>query len=233
MATKLMLISDLMLRLQKCKPSDDFELSSSQVAFWLTNERDELVKQYLDGRLQSNLNVDNYFIKKESCKALNEETDPCVDEDQERIYIRLKKQPLDLFKDLGVVRVRSSDGSVINKAQISTIDVIDDLEFGKSSTSNLIYYRDGKTKLVIEGIPVGLKDIVEIIVWYIPKENILDLQDDDEVTIPNELIPMLMERAEDTAKRQMFGFADLTNDGVDDIPSVPPYQQRPIVNNAG
>ncbi len=196
------------------------------------SKRDEIVKQYLDSKLQSNQSIDNYFIKKESCKALNEETDPCIDEDKEKIYIKLKRQPLDLFKDLGVIRVKTSDGSTINKAQISTIDFIDDLEFAKPSTANLIYYRDGKVKLVIEGIPEGLKNIVEIIVWYVPKENILDLNDDDEVTIPNELIPMLMERSEELARRQMFGFADLENNGVDDTPSVLPYQPKQV-SNAG
>lgn len=217
MSTKTMLISDLMLRLQNGKPSDDYELSRTQAAFWLSNIKDQVIKEYIDTRLEERIAIDDYFFKQESCKAINEESDPCIDEDAERIYIRLKYQPLDLYKDMGVVRLRTSEGSTINKAKINTIDIVGDLEFGKPSVRNLVYYRDGKTKIVIEGIPKGLKDTVEIIVWYIPKEDLLNMNDDDEVRIPSELIPELMERAEELGRRQMSGMEDDINNGLNDI----------------
>ena len=215
--TKNALVSDIMLKLQKGKPSDDFELEPSQVAFWITITRDGLIKEYLDDKASKGLSVDDYFVIQESCKPLNSETEPCIDDDSERIYIRLKSQPLDIYGDKGIVLIKTNEGSYIYKTRLSTVNIINNLAFAKASTKNLIYYRDGQTKLVIEGIPSSLKSIVEILVWYIPKEDVESLADDDEVSIPNELLPILLERVEEIARRQMFGIQpDLENNGKDD-----------------
>lgn len=214
---KLQLVSDIMLKLQKGKPSDDFELDESQIAFWITTERDGLIKEYLEDRVKNGLTVDDYFVIQESCKPLNNETDPCIDDDSERIYVRLKKQPLDIFGDKGIVLMKTNEGSYIYKARLSTINIINNLQFAKPSTKNLVYYRDGQTKIVIEGIPKSLEAIVEILVWYVPKEDVECLADTDEVSVPNELLPILLERVEAIARRQMFGVQpDLDNNGKDD-----------------
>lgn len=216
--TKNQLISDIILRITAGKPSDDLEIEPSQVAFWINIVRDAIVKAYLDDKVEDGLSIDDYFVIPESCKPLNSETDPCIDDDKERIYIRLKREPMDIYKDRAIVRVITNEGSFINKARLSTIDVIHNLNFAKPAINNLVYYRDGKTKLVIEGIPQEMKNVVEILVWYVPKEDILCLDDDDEVSIPNELLPEILQAVEDIARRELHGPEDKKNDGDQDIP---------------
>lgn len=216
--TKNQLISDIILRITAGKPSDDLEIEPSQVAFWINIVRDAIVKAYLDDKVEEGLSIDDYFVIQESCKPLNSETDPSIDDDKERIYIRLKKVPMEVYKDRAVVRVITNEGSFINKGRLSTIDTIHHLNYAKPSITNLVYYRDGKTKLVIEGIPLELRDVVEIIVWYVPKEDLLCLADDDEVSIPNELLPEILQAVEDIARRELYGPEDKENDGDQDIP---------------
>jgi hypothetical protein len=214
--TKNQLISDIILRVTKGLPSDDLELEPSQVAFWINIVSDLVVKEYLDAKLADGKAIDSFFIKQESCKPLNNEADPCIDDDKERIYVRLKQEPMDLYMDKAIVLMKTNEGSYIYKADLSTIDQIGLLEFAKPSTNNLVYYRDGKTKVVIEGIPRSLMSIVEIIVWYVPKQDIECLADTDEVAIPNELIGLVQEGVEDLARRQLFGVQDINNNGVDE-----------------
>lgn len=214
--TKNELISDIILRITKGKPSDDLELEPSQVAFWLDLASDTIIKQYLDAKLSEGKNIDDFFVIQESCKPLNNEADPCIDDDEERIYIRLKREPMDLFNDRSIILVKTNEGSYVYKANLNTIDMVRHLEFSKPSTSNIVYYRDGKTKLVIEGIPDSMKAVVEILVWYVPKGNISCLDDDDQVNIPSEILGLIQEAVEDTARRQMLGIQDVANNGLDE-----------------
>lgn len=213
------LISDIILRITKGKPSDDLELEPRQVAFWINIVRDELVKEYLDSKAEKGVSVDDFFVKREPCKPLVSEDFIDIPDTEERLYVCLKFPPIEVYGDRGIVRITTSEGSMIKKARLSSIDFIKKMEFSKPTENNLVYYRDGKTKIIIEGIPLALKDLFTIYVWYVPQENIEDLSDTDEVNIPNELIPELQRRVEDIARRQMFGFSDNENNGKDDLPN--------------
>lgn len=221
MATKNQLISDIILRVTKGKPADDFELEPSQVAFWINLVRDKILKTYLDSKIGNNLGIEDYFVVKEPCKALNEESEPCIDDDKERLYIKLKKEPLNILKDAAIVRIITNEGSYVKKAKITTIDWVNNLEFGKPTEDNVVYYRDGAQKIIIEGIPRAMKDEIEFFVWYMPKEDLLCMSDDEEVTIPGEFLPDLLDEVEKLARRQMYGTGDVTNDGTDDLPDRP------------
>jgi hypothetical protein len=218
--TKNQAISDIILRVTKGKPSDDLELEPLQVAFWLNIARAQLLKEYLDGKLEAGFSVDDYFVIQETRKPLNNETDPCIDADEERMYIRLKRAPVELFKDKAIVLIKTNEGSYVHKAKLDTIDTIRNLEFAKPSTKNVVYYRDGKTKLVIEGVPRSLEAVVEFLVWYIPTEDYMEMDDDCEMGLTNELAAILLDRVETIARRELFGFEDLANNGSQDIPPV-------------
>lgn len=213
--TKDQLISDVILRLTKGKPSDDLELERSQVAFWISIARDFVLKRYLEKRLTEGEPIDNTFIFKDTCKELNIESDFCLD-DCNRIYAILSKNPLDLSDDLGVVRVRTNDGQRVDKTDISAVDMIMEMEFCKPSVENLVYYREGQ-KLVIMGVPESMKDLVYITAWYVPKEDLSCLAETDEVNITPDLLMPILDAAEEIGRRQLFGPEDLENDGQQDI----------------
>lgn len=217
--TKEQLISDIILRITKGKPADDLELERSQVEFWINIVLDEMVKNYLDEKALSFQQLPNFFIVREACKAIEQEDLDCIDDLYDRMYVMLSKPVYEVVGDKGVVRVKTSDNSTIRKSSLSTIDFISNIEFAKPSLNNLVYYRDGLQKLIINGIPVQMKDVIEIIVWYVPRPDLECFADDEELPIQPDMVAELQDRVEDIARRQMFGFGDVTNDGFDDLPN--------------
>lgn len=218
--TKSQLISDIILRVTKGKPADDLELEPKQVEFWINMVLDGLVKDSLDEKIGSNDRIPDFYVVKESCKKLYQETYECVEDDDERIYVELKKPVLEILGDNAVVRVTTNEGTMIHKSRLSTIDFISNMEFAKPSTKNLVYYRDGKQKLVICGIPSSMIDVIEIFAWYVPQTDLECFDDEEELPIPSDLIEELQIRVEEIARRQMYGTGDVENDGQDDLPNV-------------
>jgi len=215
--TKDQAISDIILRLSGGKPSDDLELERSQVGFWISLARDLVLKKYLDSKLAKGESIDPSFIKRDPAKELNSELDFSSDPECEtRLYIVLDHEPLDLLEDAGVIRVRTNDGSRVDKADISTVDMISEMEFCKPSIENLVYYRQGK-RLVIMGVPLAMKDLIYITTWYVPKEDLECLTDVDEINLSSDLLVAVLDVAEEIGRRQVFGPQDLENDGQQDL----------------
>jgi len=65
--TKEMLVSDIILRISKGKPSDDQELEPRQVAFWIDQWLPFLVTDLLNKRVSMGLGIDPNYIKIEEC----------------------------------------------------------------------------------------------------------------------------------------------------------------------
>jgi hypothetical protein len=59
--------------------------------------------------------------------------------------------------------------------------------------------------------------ITQFSVYYIPKTNIQDLEDDDEVGLPDDVIGLISDAVEEKARKQMLGVEDLENDAEQDI----------------
>jgi hypothetical protein len=211
------LISDIILRITKSKPSDDLEIEPSQVAFWISNIGNEVIQKYLDNKLKSGKSIDPFFYTKESYNMMNKEDDPLIDDDKDRIYITLESQVLDLYCDNGVIRVFTTSGEKVNKTSLDSVDIVEDLEFAKSSSDNPLYYRDGSDKLVIMGIPYEMRSNLELIVWYVAKLDLECLSDTDEVKIPDELLPIILDEVEIVARREFSGAQDVENNSMDDV----------------
>jgi len=216
---KSQLVSDIILRLTKGKPADDLELEPSQVEFWINLALDEMVKEELDGLLEVGDRIPEFFVVREACKFINQEDLECIDDVYDRLYITLSKPVFNLFGDKAVVRVKASDGSIVRKSRLSTVDFLENIEFAKPASNNLVYYRDGKKKLVLKGVPVSMKDTISIIVWYVPQVELECFGPEEDLPIPADMINRLQERVEEIARRQMSGFGDVTNDGFDDLPN--------------
>lgn len=218
--TKNKLISDIILRITKSKPADDLELEPKQVAFWLSLVIESMVKDNLDGALESGQRVPDFYVLKEGFKTIYSESYSVVDEEDERLYVELNKPAMSLLNDSAIIRVITNEGSRFDKTRLSTVDFTEDMEFSKASTKNLVYYRDGKKKLVLLGVPRELIDVIKIMVWYVPQADIECFDDDEELPIPQDMLEEVQMRVEEMAKRQMYGAADVENDGEDDLPNV-------------
>ncbi len=220
MATKNQLVSDIILRIYKGKPSDDGELEPKQVAFWISMVLEGMVKDNLDALVESGQYIPDFYVIKETCRQIQEEAYDCIEEDDERLYIDLRKPVYEIQGDRGIIRIITNEGTAVNKARLSTIDDVSNMEFSKPTIRNLVYYRDGKRRVIVLGIPRELKNVVELIVWYVPHTDIECFDDDDELPISPELIEEIQLRVEDLARRQMYGTADIENDGQDDLPNI-------------
>lgn len=214
-ATKDQLISDLILRVSGGKPADDLELERSQVAFWLSQAGNAVVKADLDKKIFNGDIIDSFYIEKLECKDLIREYSICSD-GCDRLYVKLDRAPIDLRDDSGIIRVKTSEGTKVEKTTLGEVDMISQMEFCKPSTENLVYYREG-SKVVVMGIPKEMIGTVSLTIWYIPKLDIECLTEDAEVKIADYLIPLVLESAEEIARRQIYGPQDLENDGQQDL----------------
>lgn len=219
MATKNKLVSDIILRITKSKPADDLELEPKQVEFWLSIVIDSMVKDSLDNLIDSGQRLPDFYVIKEGLKPIYSEAYYSVDDEDERMYVELKKPAMTLNNDLAILRVTTNEGSFFHKTRLTTVDFTESMEFSKASTNNLVYYRDGKKRLILLGVSRELIDVIEIFVWYIPQTDIECFAGDEELPIPQDMIEEIQLRVEDLARRQMYGVADIENDGQDDLPN--------------
>lgn len=216
MATKKQLVDDIILRITKGAPSDDLELEPSQIIFWFDLVAGELVPKYLNSKMTKKEVIAPVLIEIEDNKTGVVEDVTMLDGYNDRVYITVDKTPISLDNDSGVLRVITEEGSVVNKMSIERLDTLNNLRFGKPSRDNLIYVRINN-RLYIQGLSPKHVGITKFSVYYIPTPGITDLEDDDEVKLPDEVIGLISDGVEDKARRQMNGVADNENDAEDDI----------------
>lgn len=203
-------IDDILLRVKEI--SDDAYLPKEQVAHWLSLYRDALVKEYLDELISKGKALDTFYIEREACLELQEESEECIDDTDERRYVQISKQPMSLLDDKGFVKLTTNEGVMVNRSRLESIEWVNDLPYSKPSCRNLVYYRDNK-KIVIQGTK---NTSVDFIAYYIPSYASQELSDTDEFKIHDSLVPQLMTLVEDVARREIYQRDDTDNQGEDD-----------------
>lgn len=206
------LISDIYLRVYRGKPSDDNELPRSQVLHWLVTNRDQIVKEYLDSLIKAGKPIDTYYATRQTGLTTTSEDLPDTEEEDERIYIQLTYTPMSLVNDLGVFRVVSEDGVMIDRARSESIDWVKDLKWGKPSPKRPVYYREDK-KIILEGLNYDNLETTYI-VYYIPTAGSQSLTEASDLLISGELVDLLLTKVEAMAKAEIHNTeADIQNDG--------------------
>lgn len=200
--TKEQLVSDIILRITKGKPSDDLELEHGQVEFWIDQLLPALTKEILDTKIANNLGIDSSYIKIEDCLDAKVKILDCKD-CQDNVYIDLKCTPADLFRDRGVIRVVTMDGSWVDKVSLMEIDSLRNLKFSKPSLKNLKYHRV-KDRLYIHGMTEDTLHLAQFMVSYVPTQSLTDMEPDEPVYVGDEVLPRLAEELEKIARRQMY-----------------------------
>lgn len=200
-------IDDLRLKLQKGEDSDDFPVSREQMLLWLKNNADLIAKEYLDPLIIAGKPVDSVFLQRQACELTEEEIEDC----ETRNFIELTYKPMGLSEDMGVQKVTTNDGILVDRVRHNFIDILRDLRYAKPSKKHLVWYREGK-KIFLEGFENAPN--TKFIITYIPTTDSLNPSETSDIRLPDELIQVLMERVEEIALREMQMTIDNQNDGV-------------------
>ena len=215
MPTKHQLISDIILELLQGNNSDDSELEEKQVAFWIQYHLHDLVRQEVTAEMKKGNMPPPVYIKRDEGLEMSEENVTDISDSKQRIWVDLVDEVLDLPNDRGIIRVEDYDGNLILKTSIDQLGMVRDLRFSKPSIDTPLYYRIG-TKVFVEGFNTADIDYNPLIVYYIPKQDVIAMEDTDEVLITDQLIPVLIDLCVQRGKLELYGTqADTANDGVD------------------
>ncbi len=208
-------ISDVVLQITQGAISDDSEIPQDQIAFWGTYHLNQLVTQEIFGELKNGRSIPPIYFVEEDCNVLQLQEAECGNNCQDRVYIELSGEVVDLPKDAGIVRVITEEGDQVLKVAVENIDVIKFLRFAKPSVTNLQYNRQAK-RIYIQGIDPDEILLDAITVTYVKKQDILALNDSDPIIISDQIRPILIDAVVQRLKLQMYGSeADQNNDGID------------------
>ncbi len=222
--TKQQLISDIILRVSAGKPADNLELEPDQVAFWIDQVLNALVKQTLDKRLQNGEGIDGDYINFQPNQQLTTDTL----NGSQRYFLTLDYEPMNLYRDGGIIMVRNSDGlDVVNKTRFQDLDIISNLKFSTPQLKNIFYTRTQST-LYFYGVDLNSYNRYNFDIAYVPKTDALETLDDtDEIYVTEDIIPILAEQLETMARREVLGVTeDRSNDANQNSQARPSLSQK-------
>jgi hypothetical protein len=203
---KEVLISDIELRLSGGSLSDDSRVSRRQIGHWLDVIRDRLVVKEIDERQEVN---SDYYEIDENLDIVIQEVD---NEPGKRYYVELSKLPLSSRSGREMGKVMTTDKQIVYKTTLSELSYVRNLHFAKPSQTNPVYYRLG-IYLYIDGLTDRIADDFNIHAYYIPSYASSSPAETDEFKISAELVPMLLDLVEETARREIQIEQDFENDG--------------------
>src|SRR6187551_532473 len=96
-------ISDVVLQVTQSAPSDDTEISQEQISFWGSYHLNQLVTQEIFGELKNGRSIPPIYLTEEECKVMELQEAECGGRCEDRVYIDLTEEVLDLPKDAGIV----------------------------------------------------------------------------------------------------------------------------------
>jgi hypothetical protein len=216
--TKEKLISDIILKITQSNPSDDLALEEDQVAYWISLHLNDLIRREIIEEQKKGNMIPPIYIRRDVVIEPQEESITNVSAFNQRIYIELPEEVVDLPRDGGIVRLLDYDRNLIHKTSVEQLEDLRNLHFAKPSPENPVYYREGKTnnKIFIEGFNTADIDFNPFMCSYIPKQDIISMADGDEVLITDQLVPILRDLCVQEGKEELYGSEpDKENDGVD------------------
>ena len=224
MVTKSQIISDIELQLYGGTISDDAAIEKSQIAFWASNFLNQFVANECNEHLKRGQYIPSVYQTQATIEVPILEELEDIDEDDERIYIELDEEVLTLNKDGGVLTLLDDQNNEFKKVDIQTLQMFKHTKFGKPSHDNILYYRQGNRIFLYGFKPVDIP-FEAVQVWFVPKQNLLEMTDDQEVKVSDLVLPQVIAATVETGKLQLYGSqADKTNNAEDD--SVPVYHQQ-------
>ena len=206
-------VFDVLMQISQASPSDDIEVSEKQVAFWGSYELNRLVATEINSKIAKGEPIPAIYIKRTELEVAELEEEDGVDESDERIFVTLDEEPLTLNKMSEIVLVQTDEGDVVKRSDIQTVQYLKDLRFAKPSLENLIYYRQS-TNLYIEGFKSVDLPFNKLFIFYVPKQDLMSLGDDDEILVSDLVLPDVISATVQRGMLELYGAkADVSNDG--------------------
>jgi hypothetical protein len=212
--SKKQFVFDVLGQISQLAPSDDIEVSEKQVAFWGSYELNRLVAAELNEKTKRGEPIPAIYIKRTELETAALEAEAGVEEEDERIYVTLDEEPLTLNKMSEIVTVLLDDGTEVKRSDIQTVQSLKHLRFAKPSADNLIYYRQSPLKLFVEGLKSPDLSFDKLFVFYVPKQDIMALGDDDDILVSDLVLPDVISATVQRGMLALYGTqADRSNDG--------------------
>jgi hypothetical protein len=208
--TKKQIVDDIILRVTQAKPSDDFEVPSSQIEKIVEISRDEFVA----GLLIEASKVDGHFIDPEyvasevdlALSAVTNSTD---------LKATIVQPILSVPKnDYGLIRVRlhAKTGGAYTKARkVDQFNLwnLENMEFSNPSVTSPVVHRKGQV-LHFSGLTSGYTTTHDVYVDYVESM----VGSDTDFTISGAHVKAVTEMAEETIRRELgIMIVDPVNDG--------------------
>jgi hypothetical protein len=208
-------VSDVELQLLQGAPSDDSELEHAQIKAWGSYNLNQLVANELNEKIKRGEQIPAVYQVRAALEIPELEEIDGVDESDERIFVEMDNDILTLNKDMGVIVVTDEEGGEIKKADIQTLQIFKHMRFGKPTLENPLYYRQGRKIFLLGFKPVDIPfSLIEV--FYVPKQNLADMADTDEILCSDLVLPQVIAATVQTGKLQLYGTQqDTSNDGVD------------------
>jgi len=213
--TKENLISDVILQLTQGAPTDDIQIEESQIASWATDYLNDLVKRECVAESKKGKSIPPVYITRETGLELTEEAIADLDDKNQRMYLTLSGEVLDLPSDSGVVKVLDYDLNLIYKTSTENIEILDSLRFARATSENPLFYREGKN-IFIKGFNTADLEFNEFIVHYVKKQDVMAMDDEDELLVTDQLVNVLTDLLVERGKTELYGSqSDPESDGTD------------------
>lgn len=215
MPTKSQIISDIETSLHQGAPSSSAETEWAQLEFWASYELNQLVATEINSKTAKGEMVPPIYIKRTAVETAEPEVNDDVDEDDERLCITLDVEILDCNKDAGTCQVLTDEYEELKKVDLATLQQFKNLRYSKPSLDNPLYYRIGN-KIFVPGFKAVDAPFNKLFVDYVPKQDLMTMDDDDEVLVSALVLPELINRCVDRGKLMLYGTQpDQSNNGDD------------------
>lgn len=229
MSSKAQIIDDIILKATQGNPSDDHEIEREQIAYWLDVTASALITAEIEFELKNGRQIPQAYITFEECKDLEEEDVSCAGDCGDRFFVTLTGQILDLSDDSGIVRVATEEGFEISLTAVEDLSILRRLPWTRPSYDNPLAYRVGD-KLYVEGFKASDAQFDKITVWYVQRQDITTLDDDDEIRLTDKIRSDIIDRVSDKLRLQLYGSQqDVQNDGI----WVPQAQYHNLIKGSG
>jgi len=211
MATKKEIKDLIELRVTKGKPSDDLEISETQIYFEMDMARSFLIKREADKKKKDI--VDSSLMSNFDCLEIIKEKLDCGDDCNEyRYYVQLPADVIKLPNDGGVVLVTTAGGTLISRIRPIDLLVFSKIKLIMPSKEYPTFTRIGK-KIILHGASrLFLEEGSVNLTLIVSSTDVLS--EDDTYPIQDYLIGELIMMVEQALLRQIQGKQDLENDGI-------------------
>lgn len=214
--TKQELLSDIQLQLLQGNPSDDSALEWDQLAFWASYHLNEIVTIECNQAIKQGKQIPPVYKKVSDCEVMVVEDVATFAADEDRVYVEIDEDILDLDNDKGLILVETEDGEEIARTSLETFHATKNMRFGKPTAERPQFYRRGEKIFLLGFTPTDIP-FEKVNIYYVPKQDLYAADESDEVLASSAALPSVIDAVVQRGKMQLYGTqVDSENDGTDE-----------------